>query len=202
MGHGPSAWRDRFVSKLAFAAASLPAVRRLNTLVAREQTDVIDARMGTAIAVGALIGRMQRIPVVATDYGPKGSSLLRKVGHQLAIPAVDAFVCDSHKRLDETRAWLIRVPPRMRVIPNGIFEPRSGRTRAEMRALLGLPVDERVRIVVQVGRIEPRKGIMELLLAARFVLQKDPYVAFLSAASITIRHTMPSCYERLTSWDL
>jgi glycosyltransferase involved in cell wall biosynthesis len=92
---------------------------------------------------------------------------------------VDAFVTDSRKRLDETREWLLRPPARMRLIPNGIFEPSSSKTRAEMRAALGLPADERVRIVVQVSRLEPRKGIVELLLAAQAVLQKHPQTVFL-----------------------
>jgi glycosyltransferase involved in cell wall biosynthesis len=161
-------------------AAALPMLRRLKDLVAREQVDVIDARMGTAIVIGALVGRMQRIPVVATDYGPGAViGLVRRMAAQVSIPTVDAFVSDSQKRLDETREWLLRPPSRMRVIQNGIFEPSSGKSRSEMRAALGLPADGNVRIVVQVSRLEPRKGIVELLFAAQSVLRKQPHTAFL-----------------------
>lgn len=167
-------------SRLSSMAAALPMLRRLKDLVAREQVDVIDARMGTAIVIGALVGRMQRIPVVATDYGPGAViGLVRRMAAQVSIPTVDAFVSDSQKRLDETREWLLRPPSRMRVIQNGIFEPSSGKSRSEMRAALGLPADGNVRIVVQVSRLEPRKGIVELLFAAQSVLRKQPHTAFL-----------------------
>ena len=170
--------KDPLLSTKALRA--FPMMRRLKTHLAQERVEVIDARMGTAITIGALVGRMQGIPVVATDYGPQVvNGLLRKAAAQLSIPTVDAFVSDSRKRLEDTRKWLFRPPSRMRVIPNGIFEPSSTRSRAEMRATLGLPADERVRIVVQVARLEPHKGIMDLLHAAQLVIHKQPQTAFL-----------------------
>jgi glycosyltransferase involved in cell wall biosynthesis len=170
--------RRGWSSTLSSIAAAFPMLSRLKDLVAREHVDVIDARMGTAIVIGTLVGRIHGIPVVATDYGP-GAVIgpVRRLAAQVSLPAVDAFVTDSRKRLDDTREWLVRPPRRMRLIPNGIFEPSSDKTRAEMCRVLGLPSDE--CIVVQVARLEPRKGIVELLHAARLVLEKHPRTTFL-----------------------
>ncbi len=71
-------------------------------------------------------------------------------------------------------AWLYGAdPPRVTVVPCGVdtslFTPRP---KAEARAFLGLPPDQ--RLVLFVGRIERLKGIDTLIRAMGLVLQRHP----------------------------
>jgi glycosyltransferase involved in cell wall biosynthesis len=65
------------------------------------------------------------------------------------------------------------------VIPNGIPPPSSNRSLHELRALVEIPNDPQIRVVGQVSRLTPFKGHMQLLEAARLVLNERSDVYFL-----------------------
>ena len=63
------------------------------------------------------------------------------------------------------------------VVRNGVPEPRSLQSRAQVRHALGIPAD--VRVVAQVARVIEYKGQLQLLRAAAEVLSHAPDVWFL-----------------------
>lgn len=155
--------------------------RRLARFVRRQNVHVIDARLESAGMIGALAGRLSKVPSSITLYGFYLPS--KRLGWpwqtRLAMELASSLITDSHIRANQMRAILRYRKSKVVVIPNGISRPLSNRSIDEMRRYFGLPADRAVRIVGQVGRLIEYKGHEVLLHAAKRVLEREHNVAFL-----------------------
>ena len=157
-------------------------VRHLTRYIREHQIDVVDARPNYATLFGLLAGRLARVSaVVTTSYGPDEmwTGPLRYLIGQTMFGLVDAIISDSTFAIQQLERWILRKNRRTIVIPNGIFPPLSEKSRAEVRQFFGFPDDPQLRIVGQVSRLVPYKGVHNLLLSAREVLAQEPATAFL-----------------------
>ncbi len=180
----PRAARVRGRSRLLTAWRDLCDLRRITARVAEylqaHDVDVVDARMDHAILVGVSAALRAGARVVGTEYGPEfWQTPARYAIGQFVFRRLDALIVDSAHKRDVYRRWLLGKKPPIAVIQNGIHEPTAQRSREEMRAALGLPLDPCVRVVAQISRVVPYKGHRVLLHAAARLFAKVPDVVLL-----------------------
>ncbi|MES2390785.1 MAG: glycosyltransferase [Acidobacteriota bacterium] len=121
------------------------------------------------------IGRKLDVPVVLTSIGSDlnrlGDSLVAR-WKKVALQQADGMMTVSHD-LAKTAVRLGADPAKTRAVLNGcdrdVFHPRD---KAEARRALGLAADEEV--VLYVGRLDFRKGLVELVEAAAALKEKRP----------------------------
>jgi glycosyltransferase involved in cell wall biosynthesis len=155
-------------------------VWRVRRLIRDLHVDVLDCHLLIANLVGATAGRIAGVPTAATLYSASGwTPFLPRLVEQLALGASTAVVTDSLAKRSEIKKWMIRRHPKFCVIPNPIYVPASSEGVEQMRKLLGLPPDPKVRIIGQISRLLPSKGFDTLIAASRLVLEQEPEVAFL-----------------------
>jgi glycosyltransferase involved in cell wall biosynthesis len=156
------------------------SVQKLKHLIRDRNVDLVDNHLLVANLIGVLAGKTARTRTVVTLYGAPGwKPFLLRLSEQFALGMADAVITDSRSRCDDLRRWMIRSHPRLTVIPNPIFPPLTLKPSSEMRNLLGLPQDPKVRVIGQVSRLVPLKGHNVLLAAARLVLHEERDTAFL-----------------------
>jgi glycosyltransferase involved in cell wall biosynthesis len=160
----------------------LRKVTRLRRLLLDWRPAVVDAHLESAGLVSALAGAVTGTPIAVTIYSPaprEQPPLWWTLG-PLILRRASVIVTDSAARRDDICRHMGRpADPRVRVIPNGITPPPTGRTRDEARAALGIPRDPRVRVIGQVAALARHKGHLHLLEAARMVLAREPSAVFL-----------------------
>jgi 1,2-diacylglycerol 3-alpha-glucosyltransferase len=88
--------------------------------------------------------------------------------HADAVLAVTDFVAD----LFDARGI-----PRPRVLPCGIEKPIPPNANTDIRRAHSIPKD--APLLLYVGRLDPDKGIAELFLAFRYILQEEPHAVLL-----------------------
>lgn len=150
------------VNPITFAVSLLPAVLPL-----RHEVDVILGSWAYPDGLAALhLGRWLGLPVVVKVHGTDLNSLPKRNGIRWTLSRglrnADRLVAVS--RPLGLKAQEFGVPPeRIAFVPNGVdrtlFTPRD---QLEARSLLGLPAG---RLVLYVGRLEPMKGVLDLLQA-------------------------------------
>lgn len=164
-------------------ARSVPRlVRTLTKLVNyihANKVDVIDAHTGTANKIGVAAGILTGRPVVVTTYGLElfRPLWLWRTSESAMLSAASAIVTDSDFVAEQIRRKVVR-PRNIAVIPNGIEPPEPRRSREDVRAQFGIPLDPRVRVIGQVGSLTPRKGQLVLLDAASRLARIDPGLHF------------------------
>lgn len=165
-------------------ARSVPRVTRtiakLASYIRRNRIDLVDTHCGSGNKIGIPAALLANRPVVATTYGLEvfRPLWLWHLSEAVSLSAASAIVTDSDAVAAQIRRKLLRAR-RISVIPNGIEPPQAHRSREEMRAQFGIPLDPRVRVVGQVASLTPRKGQLVLLDAAHQLVQRDPDVHFL-----------------------
>lgn len=173
--------------KLHRKAGILRRAQRLARVLREWHVDVIDSHLESAGLVSVLACRMTRKPVSMTMYcggwssgGSSGSKdMTWPWTTRVALRYADGVLTDSQIRSQQMSELVGRQERKFVVIPNGIPQPQSERSRAEMRQVLGLPRDRAVRVIAQIGRFTEYKGQDVLLRAARKILDCDPNAAFL-----------------------
>jgi glycosyltransferase involved in cell wall biosynthesis len=157
------------------------SVYRCCRYIRENQIDVVDAHLGSGSLVGMISGALMRVPVAITTYQVEQWEplwLWRRV-HPSVLRAAAAVITDSEECAQAVRSFMRRSHAQIKVIPNGVEPPSTARSRPEMRRLLGLPDDPRVRVIGQVATLLPTKGQDVLLEAAKTVLARESDVAFL-----------------------
>jgi glycosyltransferase involved in cell wall biosynthesis len=155
--------------------------REMCRLIRKTQADVIDAHLISAGVVSVLAGFITRTPVTVTLYdagAPELSFPLSRLVYQLIYSLSTAIVTDSKARADQLRRHMPRRTP-VWIIPNGMPQAVSEKDCVQMRQILGLPGDPKIKVIGQVSAVVPYKGLLVLLDAARLVLQQEPDIAFL-----------------------
>jgi glycosyltransferase involved in cell wall biosynthesis len=174
----PSSLLPQNVARAGYVFSDL--VWRVRRLIRTLHVDVLDCHLLIANLVGTVAGRLAGLPTAVTLYYASGwTPFLPHLVEQLALGASTAVVTDSLAKCSEIKQWMIRRHPKFCVIPNPIYVPTSSESVAQMRKLLGLPTDPRIRIVGQISRLLPSKGFDTLIAASRLVLEQEPEVAFL-----------------------
>lgn len=170
---------QRRLTDLGNAAAVLS---RLTGILREREIDVVDARLNFGTVFGLLAARRAGVPcVVSTGYYPehwRRPRLLEPVG-QAAMARIDAFVTDADATIAAFDRWRWSSRAELMMIPNGVPEAATARSRAEVRRELGLPSDPAVPVVGAVCRMIEGKGYPTFIRAARRVLDVRPDVAFL-----------------------
>jgi teichuronic acid biosynthesis glycosyltransferase TuaC len=171
--------RFLFVPKIGHAwsgplyAASL--ARRV--LAARERIDVILGSWAYPDGWAAVtLGRMLGIPAVVKLHGSDMNVVAQMAGPrrrlQSALPRAARVVAVSRSLAERARELGV-APARVEIVQNGVdtslFHPRD---RGQARALLGLP--QHARVITYVGRLEPQKGVLDLLEAFAAVRRLRP----------------------------
>lgn len=154
---------------------------RFSHYLRRDKIDVIDAHLGPGNLVGVVAGTLTRTPVAVTTYHVEQwdpAWLWRRV-HPSTLRSASAVITDSQACGDQLSSFMRRPDAAITIIPNGVDPPASARSRIEMRRALGLPEDERVRVIGQVATLLPTKGQIVLADAAKTVLRRHPDTAFL-----------------------
>lgn len=159
-----------------FAGAKLIDPRRIWRLAqfARQQRfDIIHAHLGTANMLGALVGRLTGIPVVATMHNtrkdrydhPFLETMAQRYGASRVI-AVGQAVADSYQpRLGSKKIDII--PNAVQPIPEFSQEEKEV-ARIEMAENLDRP------LLLAVGRLLPQKSYDNMLLAADILRRAYP----------------------------
>ena len=149
-------------------------------IVRKERIDIVDGHTGPgnliAVAAGLACGKRRIITTYNVEaWEPRW---LWRAVHRATLGFADAIVTDSEAVADVTRDFMVR-GPQVYVIPNGVVPPKSGKTRVEMLRFFDLPPSSDVRVVGQISSLNPSKGHMLLIEAARLVLEKQANAAFL-----------------------
>jgi glycosyltransferase involved in cell wall biosynthesis len=122
---------------------------------------------------------LARVPVVvSTGYFTahwRRPRLVEPVG-QLAFRLIDAFVTDAHTTIEEFDRWRWSKRARLVMIPNGVPPALPTLPAATVRARLGLPSGDEVRVVGVVCRMIEGKGYETFLRALQLVRQEEPGV--------------------------
>ena len=155
-------------------------IRRLTQLFRRRGYDVVDLHVSRAILVGGLAARLAGVKTVIAQifmldfwqYGPG-----RFLRHMVPLLA-DVIVTDSAARARDLEVLFGR-RVRVAVVPNGLWPPAPGLTRRDSRKMLGIPDDEDIRVLAQLSRLVPEKGLEVLLHAARRVIGEEPRAFFM-----------------------
>lgn len=157
------------------------SLNKLSRLVRAEQIDVIDGHLSGGNLVGVATGILTGRPAAVTTYHVEQWKplWLWRLIHQATLGLADAIITDSQAIAEVVRRFMIKRDPRIYVIPNGVAPLHSNRSADEMRAVFGLPIDRRIKVVGQVSRLVPFKGHMVLLDAARMVIERCPDTEFL-----------------------
>jgi glycosyltransferase involved in cell wall biosynthesis len=156
-------------------------VFKLAAFLRRNRIDVLDLHSESPIFIGALAGRLARVPViVSTAYFPDfwDRPIWRHLG-RFAFRTADVFITDSQAQCDEINRWLGRPLRRSVVLKNGVVPPEPRRSASEVAKELGIERRPDIKIVGQISRMEPRKGQVVLLQAARLVIDAVPNTRFL-----------------------
>lgn len=127
---------------------------RLGRRFARDRIDVVHTHNPWALIYGAPAGRLARAIVVNTKHGANPAPWRRVLLRRAAAVLTDAYVAVSEQTARMARRSRDVAERKLRVISNGIDIARFGpdsKTRADVRAELGLPMD--AWVVGTVGRL-------------------------------------------------
>jgi glycosyltransferase involved in cell wall biosynthesis len=150
------------------------AASRLRRLVRRSGPDVIHANGIKAALVAAITGAGVGVPIVWVKHdfswdGWRARAIARRC---------DRVVGVSTAVLRELSG---RVPVPLHVVPPGIADASVDRAAARNAVLdlVGRQADDGVAVVSLFGRLNPGKGHLELLEAARLIVDSSPETQFL-----------------------
>lgn len=163
--------------------ASPTALWQLATLSGKIKPDLIHTNHLTLAIYGALVGKILRIPVVATAHGPWDSYYFyQDLINQFALNKILANTPQTAQSL--TKRGIIK-RQKVEVVPFGIdtqkFKPATRHQKLTTRKIFGFSPDDFV--VTIVGRLDPIKDHLTFLKAANIVSHQLPSVKFLIVGS-------------------
>ena len=184
---------------------------RLRRLLVAGTYDVVHFHLPHTAALGRLVAasmpRGRRPAIVYTEHSLWNKmAVLVRIVNRAGIGLDQSLIVVSEAAHDALPKML---RPRARVIVHGVDLTAAGaavaerpRTRAEVRAELGVPDGDLV--VLTVANLRPEKGYDTLLDAARLVVDRDLPVRFVSVGrgseeeAMTVRHRALGLGDRFT----
>mgnify|MGYP001819518810 FL=1 len=171
--------------------ADLKALAALVQVMRRERFDVVHTHTTKAGLLGQLAARISGVPVVVNTlhgfYFHEGTKPLPRRFYiwmeRIAARCSDVILSQNQEDMKTAVAERIANPELLKWLGNGIDLRRFDRRRipeealSELRAEIGL--DAEAPVVGFVGRLVEEKGILDLLEAARSVLETIPDAQFL-----------------------
>lgn len=148
------------------------AVKRLRSLLAEQQPQVVQTFLFHANVVGTLAVRGSPAPQLVHGMRVADPSWFRQAVERRSTARADKVVCVS-RSVSDFCAMRLRVPPeKLVVIPNGIdVEAYNGVEPADLRQF-GLPPGQRA--IVFVGRLHLQKGLDWFLSFAPQIFEQLP----------------------------
>ena len=171
--------------------ADLKALIALTQLMRRERFDLVHTHTPKAGLLGQLAARLSGVPVVVNTlhgfYFHDGTKPVPRrfyvLMERLAARCSDVILSQNQEDMKTAVDERIADPELLKWLGNGIdlrrFDRRQipERTLGELREEIGL--DAEAPVVGFVGRLVEEKGILDLLEAARSVLESNPDAQFL-----------------------
>lgn len=154
------------------------SVAKIARLLAAEHVDIVHTHLKHADIVGGLAARLARVPSVSTLHVIDiANSPLHRLRVTTAVRArrhlagVVIAISEAQRRWYRGKAG---PGASITLLPNGIAEPRSTRSRASVRAELG--VDSGGVLALCVSLMRPEKGHVDLIEAIRELPADSPIV--------------------------
>lgn len=175
----------------------IPTLRKLRTLIARHNIDLLHAHDNRSNFVGAILARWCNLPLVVSLYGYVRTSwklrVLASLDHQI-LRTADHIIASSPSMM----RWIpLTCSSRVTTILNAI-ETMPYRMSFSERTLLirELGLDGQRPIVSLVGRLSEEKGHHVLLAAVPNVLRRFPLTQFVFAGDGPLREVLERQIEQ------
>jgi glycosyltransferase involved in cell wall biosynthesis len=156
--------------------------RQFAALLKKEHVSVIHAHEFTANTYGSLIGRIMRVPVVATVHGKNyfADQLKRRIAYRFVSRASRMVaVSEDLKRFIVDRVGV--ADNRISVVYNGVDVPPRPSVEKVRALRLELGVEQFEHVIGAVGSLYPVKGHTHLIQALPRILQACPRTVLLLA---------------------
>jgi glycosyltransferase involved in cell wall biosynthesis len=177
-------------------AADLVALKKLYDVMRREQFTIVHTHTPKPGLLGQMAARLAGVPIIVNtlhgfyfhDHMPAHWRRFYIATEKIAARCSHAILSQNSEDIRTALREKICRPEQIKFLGNGINVQRFDRTNldaavlAQMRNDLGIADDEQV--VGFVGRLVREKGILDLLQAARLVLQRRPKTKFLIVGPI------------------
>ncbi len=161
-----SSGRKTFIDQFSYLTSIVKMTGQLRKMLSEWRPDVLYVNGPRVLPAAARISRQEGIPLIFHAHHRIGEgSALRLVQSSLNASRASVIACCSYVASSLTP----RVPrSRIRVIYNGVDDRREAAARATSP----------IRNVGIIGRIDPEKGQLEFIKAARTAAQRFPQVQF------------------------
>ena len=205
---GPNFWRGP-IEELGVKVTDLGATKYsdipraiflLRRHLAANRPDLIHTHLFAANVVGRVAGRLLGIPVVSSIHNPEyESEALQSVGRSGQVKITAARFVDSltafagctkmvgvSEFVRESIARKLLYPAdKIEIIHNPVssINQKPSSDRKTLLEKLGLPAD--ARVLLNVGRVGPQKGILAAIRAMPLVVEHEPRAFFLSVGAQT-----------------
>jgi glycosyltransferase involved in cell wall biosynthesis len=156
---------------------------QLRRIIKKGKYDIVHLHSSKAGFLGRIAAKLSGVPlVVYTVHGWWGIEQYKGIKRKLFIYAerIAAKFCDKivflcRRELDKARSWKIGKESQYEIIPNAIV-PIEEVQKGQLRNELG--IDESVKIIGNVARLDPPKNPIRFLEIAKLVLSKRDDVVF------------------------
>lgn len=166
---------------------SLKTIWRVRKALRKDKIDVVELHGHVPIVLGTIAAVSARSAFAMTAYDMHfwDRPIWRTMARSIFL-LHKALITDSNQRAEEMNRFFWQPIPTY-VIPNGIAEPEPTRSKEEVAAELGIPLDPEYTIVGQVSRLDPTKGHRVVVEAAKTVLEKYPKTIFILCGYVSPR---------------
>ncbi|WP_448377109.1 glycosyltransferase family 4 protein [Fervidobacterium sp.] len=162
----------------------IKAFFQLRKIIKQGKYNIVHLHSSKAGVLGRIAAKLSGVPIVVyTVHGWWGTEQYKGIKRKLFIYAerIAAKFCDKivflcKRELDKAKSWKIGKESQYEIIPNAIVpivEVQKGKLRKE------LGIDDSVKIIGNVARLDPPKNPMRFLEIAKLVLSERDDVVFL-----------------------
>jgi glycosyltransferase involved in cell wall biosynthesis len=175
------------ISRRITPLRDLITLYQLFATMKREKFTIVHAHTPKPGLLAQLAARMAGVPIIVNTlhgfyFHPHMSPLLRRVYillEKIAASCSDLILSQNKGDIETAILENICPPEKIRHLGNGIDIARFNPVHTGKRTVPGVAIRENEPVVGFVGRLVVEKGVLDLLQAARLVLQEIPSAKFL-----------------------